>query len=266
MKKNLGQQETQLLAYLQLRKLRTVRTGELTGPLQITREQERELFRRMSRGGLIARVRPGLYLVPSLLPLGGSWSPDETLALNTLMEDSKAKYQICGPNAFNRYGFDEQIPTRIYAYNNRISGDRKIGAVALTLIEVADKRLGDTEIVETAEGAKAIFSSRPRTLLDAVYDWSRFNTLPRAYQWIRKELKAKRVTAAELVAVTLKYGDIGTIRRIGALLEREGVANPLLKKLEKALPKTSSLIPWIPTKPKRGTVNRRWGVVVNEQS
>ena len=266
MKKNLGQQETQLLAYLQLRKQRTVRTGELTEPLQITREQERELFRRMSRGGLIARVRPGLYLVPALLPLGGSWSPDETLALNTLMEDRKAKYQICGPNAFNRYGFDEQIPTRVYAYNNRISGDRKIGIVALTLIEVADKRLGDIEIVKTTEGSKAVYSSRTRTLLDAVYDWSRFNTLPRAYEWIRKQLNAKQVTPAEFVAVTLKYGDIGTIRRVGALLEREGVASRFLKKLENALPKSSSLIPWIPTRPKRGMVNRRWGVVVNEQS
>jgi len=53
---------------------------------------------------------------------------------------------------------------------------------------------------------------------------------------------------------------------MGALLEREGAASPLLKKLEKALPKTTSPIPWIPTKPKRGTVNRRWGVIVNEQS
>lgn len=266
MKTTLGQQETQLLAYLQLRKLRTVRTGELTGPLQITLDQERELFRRMSRGGLIARVRPGLYLVPSQLPLGGSWTPDEVLALNTLMEDSKAKYQICGANAFNRYSFDEQVPTRVYAYNNRISGDRKIGSVALTLIEVGDKRLGDTEVVQTSEGSKAVYSSRARTLLDAVYDWSRFNTLPRAYEWIRKELKTKRVTLAELVAVTLKYGDIGTIRRMGALLEREGVPSALLKKLEKSLPKTSSLIPWIPTKPKRGTVNRRWGVIINERS
>jgi predicted transcriptional regulator of viral defense system len=266
MKTKLGQQELQLLAYLQLRKLRTVRTGELIGPLQINRDQERELFRRMFRGGLIARVRPGLYLVPAQLPLGGSWSPDEILALNTLMEDRKAKYQICGPNAFNRYGLDEQVPTRVYAYNSRISGERKIGSVALSLIEVADGRLGDTEIVQTSEGSTAVYSSRARTLLDAVYDWARFNTLPRAYEWIRKELKAKRVTPAELVAVTLKYGDIGTIRRMGALLEREGVASPLLKKLEKALPKTTSLIPWVPTKPKRGTVNRCWSVVINEQS
>jgi predicted transcriptional regulator of viral defense system len=266
MKMKLGRQETQLLAYLQLRKLRMVRTGDLTGPLQLSRDQERELFRRMARGGLIARVRPGLYLAPAQLPLGGSWSPDEILALNTLMEDSKAKYQICGPNAFSRYGFDEQVPTRIYAYNNRISGDRNIGSVALTLIEVADERLGGTEVAQTAEGWNAVYSSRVRTLLDAVYDWSRFNTLPRAYEWIRKELKAKRMTPAELVSVTLKYGDIGTIRRIGVLLERERVASSLLEKLERALPKTSSMIPWMPTKPKRGTVSRRWGVVINEQS
>ena len=139
----------------------------------------------MARGGLIARVRPGLYLVPAQLPLGGAWSPDEILALNTLMEDRQGRYQICGPNAFNRYGFDEQIPTRVYAYNNRISGERSIGAVALTLIKVADGRLGDTEEVRTRKAGPAVYSSRVRTLVDAVYDWSRFNSLPRAYDWIR---------------------------------------------------------------------------------
>ena len=266
MKKRLGQLEQQLFAYVQLRKVRTLGTGDLTGPLQISGKQERELFSRLSRSGLIAQVRRGLYLVPERLPLGGRWSPDEGLALNTLMEDRAGRYQVCGPNAFNRYGFDEQVPTRVYAYNNRLWGDRQIGSVALTLIKVADGRLGDTEVVQTAEGSKVVYSARARTLVDAVYDWSRFNTLPRAYQWIRDELKAKRVKPADLVSLALKYGDMGTIRRMGALLEREGVAEPLLRKLEKALRPTTSLIPWIPTKPKRGTVNRRWGVVINEQS
>lgn len=255
-----------MLAYLQMRKRRTVRTGELTGPLQLTRDQERELFRRMARGGLIARVRPGLYLVPAQLPLGGSWSPDETLALNTLMEDRRGRYQICGPNAFNRYGFDDQVPTRVYAYNNRISGERTIGAIALTLIKVADERFGDTEDVEMSDGLTAIYSSRVRTLVDAVYDWSRFNSLPRAYGWIRSELAAKRVDAGSLVAVTLRYGDKGTIRRIGSLLEGQRVKEELLCKLERALKPSTSLIPWNPMKPKRGTINRLWGVVLNEQT
>ena len=255
----------QMLAYLQMRKRRTVRTGELTGPLQLTRDQERELFRRMARGGLIARVRPGLYLAPAQLPLGGSWSPDETLALNTLMEDRRGRYQICGPNAFNRYGFDEQVPTRVYAYNNRISGERTIGAIALTFIKVGNERLGDTEEVQTPDGLIAVYSSRVRTLVDAVYDWSRFNSLPRAYVWIRSELAANRVDAGNLVTVTLRYGDKGTIRRIGALLEGQRVKEGLLRKLERALRPSTSLIPWNPMKPKRGTVNRRWGVVLNEQ-
>ena len=265
MKTKLGRQETQMLAYLQMRKRCTVRTGELTGPLQLTRDQERELFRRMARGGLIARVRPGLYLAPAQLPLGGSWSPDETLALNTLMEDRRGRYQICGPNAFNRYGFDEQVPTRVYAYNNRISGERTIGAITLTLIKVADERLGDTEEVKTPEGLTAVYSSRVRTLVDGVYDWSRFNSLPRAYAWIRSELAANRVDARELVTVTLRYGDKGTIRRIGTLLEGQRVKEELLRKLERALKPSTSLIPWNPMKPKRGTINRRWGVVLNEQ-
>jgi len=266
MKKRLGQMEQQLFAFVQLRKIRVLRTGDLTGPLQITKKQERELLSRLARAGMIAQVRRGLYLVPERLPLGGRWSPDDGLALNALFDAQKGRYQICGPNAFNRYGFDEQVPTRVYVYNNREWGDRRIGSVELTMIKVSDKRLGDTEVVQNSDGSKTVYSSRIRTLLDAVYDWSRFNTLPRAFEWIHKDLKAKRVTPAELIRVTLKYGDIGTIRRIGALLERQGIADPLLKKLEKALPKTSGLIPWIPTKPKRGTVNRRWGVVINGQS
>ena len=264
MKTQLGHYERQLFAYVQMRNLRTLHIGELTKPLRLSIKQERELLSRLTRAGMIARVRRGLYLVPPRLPLGGKWSPSEILALDTLIQDSGGRYQICGPNAFNRYGFDEQVPNRIYAYNNCVSGERKVGSVVLTLIKVADQRLGYTEEVETREHIKAVYSSRVRTLVDAVYDWSRFNSLPRGYEWIRKELSAKRIRASELVNVTQQYGDKGTIRRIGVLLEREGVKAVLLRKLARALEPSTSFIPWIPGFPKRGKVNRNWGVVVNE--
>ena len=119
----MGQIETLLFAYVQLRGLPAVRAGELTEPLRLSPIQERKLLSRLAKAGLIVRVRRGLYLVPLRLPLGGKWSPDEGLTLNTLMEDQEGRYQICGPNAFNRYGFDAQVPSRVYAYNNRLSGD-----------------------------------------------------------------------------------------------------------------------------------------------
>lgn len=266
MKRALGNLERQLFAYTQMRKLRALRTRDLTGPLGISGKQERELLNRLAKAGMIAQVRRGLYLVPPRLPLGGKWSPEETLALDTLVDDREGRYQICGPNAFNRYGFDDQVPTRVYAYNNRISGERTIGAVALTLIKVADERLGDTDEVRTPEGLTTVYSSRARTLVDAVYDWSRFNSLPRGFGWIQADLAAGRIGAAEMVRVTLRYGDIGTIRRIAALLDREGAGAELLRKLARALKPSTSLIPWIPTRPKRGTVDRRWGVAWNDRA
>jgi predicted transcriptional regulator of viral defense system len=149
MKKQLGDLETQFFAYVQMRKLSVVRSGDLIASLlRLAPDQERKLLSRLSRGGLIARVRQGLYLVPPQLPLGGAWTPGEALALNALMEDRGGRFQICGPNAFNRYGFDNQIPNRIYAYNNRISGKRAIGSVLLMLIKVADERLGETDEAE----------------------------------------------------------------------------------------------------------------------
>jgi predicted transcriptional regulator of viral defense system len=264
-KRRLGNLERQLFAYAQLRKLGELRTGDLTSPLGITPKQERELYSRLARGGLIAQVRRGLYLIPRELPLGGAWTPDEVLALNTLIGDRNGRYQICGPSSFNRYGFDNQVPNRVYAYNNRISGSRTIGAIELTLIKVANERLGDVEQVPTINGLTATYSSRVRALVDAVYDWSRFNGLPRGYEWIMRELRARRITPGELVLVTLRYGDIGTVRRVGALLDRERVATAGLRMLERALKRSTGFIPWIPTRPKRGRMDRRWGIVWNDR-
>ena len=266
MKTRLGRYERQLLAYTQMRDKTTLRTNELIAPLRISPKQERELLSRLARAGMIARVSRGLYLVPQRLPLGGKWSPHEHLALDTLIKDRGGRYQICGPNAFNRYGFDEQIPNRTYAYNNRISGERSIGPIQFSLIKVADDRLGCTEAVTMGEDIKVEYSSRVRTLVDAVYDWSRFRSLPQAYEWVRRELAAQRISASALAHTTLRYGDKGTIRRIGMLLEQEGVHPSILRKLARALKPSTSLIPWIPGFPKRGKINRRWGVVINEKT
>jgi predicted transcriptional regulator of viral defense system len=263
-KNRLGKLETQFLAYLQMRKKTVVKAGEIQKSLGLTQAQETELFRRLSRGRMIARVRPGLYLIPDRLPLGGAWAPGEIQALNALMEDRNGSYQICGPNAFHRYGYDEQIPNRLYVYNNRISGDRKIGSVQLTLIEVSDKRLGETVEVKTADGETAVYSSRERTLFDAVYDWARFDTLPRAYAWIRADLRAGRVGVGILVNTIVRYGDVGTRRRFGFLLEREGCDPKWLAKLDRSLSPSKSSIPWIPKRPKKGKLVHRWGVVDNE--
>ncbi len=264
--------ESRVMALVQNRQIQQIRSGDLVDLLGLTAEQERKVLSGMARRGLAARVRRGLYLLPTVLPLGGCWSPSEALALTTLMKDRDGRFQICGPNAFNRYGWDDQVPNRLYVYNNRISGDRTVGAVELTLIRVTNCRLGATQTVRTSEGIDLYYSSRARSLVDAVYDWSRFNSLPRAFDWIRSELTDGGVSTADLVETALEFGNQGTIRRIGFLLAeladqqqnmRQVIPTRLILRLERALRPTSSTIPWIPTMEKRGQIARQWGLVVN---
>jgi len=263
MARKLGQLEAAALAYVQMRNIRTVQTGQLAAALRMSAKQERELLSRMARSGLIANVRKGLYLFPPKLPLGGVWTPDEAIAINALMADKRARFQITGPSAFNRYGYDEQVPSVITLYNNALSGERTIGKINLALIKVGEDRLGDTEQVETSSGDVLIYSSRVRTLVDAVYDWSRFDTLPRAYDWIRRDMDAERITSSDLAKSVVRYGNMGSIRRIGALLEQMDAEERVLRRLQRALTSSTAKIPFVPERPTRGPLLKRWGVVVN---
>ena len=253
------------MAYAQARDGKPLQAGELANSLKWTPEQERKVLSRLARKGFITRVRRGLYLVPPRLPQGGGWSPGEFLALTTLISDRGGRYQISGPSAFYRYGWTEQVPNRVYAYNNRISGDRQVGPVAMTLIKVADERLGETEVASTPDGINIVYASKARSLVDAVYDWSRFDSLPRAFAWIRNEIEKDDRCAAQIVETALAFGNQGTLRRIGGLFERLGVQDGLLRKLERQLRRAATFIPWIPTHPKRGTTNKRWGIVFNDE-
>jgi predicted transcriptional regulator of viral defense system len=261
----LGPIEVQFFAYVQMRKKVLVRTDELTDVLGINPKQERELLSRMSRAGLIIRLKRGVYLVPPRVPPGGRYGVDEYLILEKLMEVLKGRYQISVPNALNYYGFSEQIPNRMYVYNNRIYGDRRIGGRQFSFIKTDNSRLGDTISLETGTGSKGMMASKARTLLDAVYDWSRFNTLPKAYQWIVEEVKKDKTFAKDLVKMAVKYGNQGTRRRLGYLLEYLGTSRDTVNRIRRELRASKSLFLWIPNRSGTGPVNKDWGLVINAE-
>lgn len=262
-KSQLGPLEVQFFAYSQLKKKLLVRVGELINILDISAKQERELLSRMARKGLIIRLTRGGYLVPPRVPPGGRYGADAYLILQKLMEILKGRYQVSGPNAFNFYGFSDQVPNRVYVYNNRIYGERRIGNLQFSFIKTEDNRLGGTLIFKTGTGSKAIMASRTRTLLDAVYDWSRFNTIPKAYEWIAAGIKKDKALAEGLIRMAIKYGNQGTNRRLGYLLENLGVNRKALDKLKRKVRSSKSLFSWVPGIPATGSINKDWGLIIN---
>jgi predicted transcriptional regulator of viral defense system len=100
--------------------------------------------------------------------------------------------------------------------------------------------------------------------MDAVYDWSRFGTLPIAYGWIRQAVRADRQLVDELAQAACRYGNQGTMRRIGYVLESLKLRGAWKTVLQMALRRSTSLIPLLPGQTARGMANREWGVIVNE--
>lgn len=259
----LGGLSSRFFAYTQLKKLGIIRTGDLLPVLGITGSQEANLLRRLSGSGWIVRLKRGVYLVPSRIPAGGRYSPGVGLILQKLMEEQDDMYQICGPTAFQYYGLDEQITNITYVYNSSISGNRIIGNLAFQFIKTSSRRLGATTPFQTREGLQIIYSSKARTLMDAVYDWNRFNSLPRGYEWIRKEIELEPGIASELVDTTVQYGNQATARRIGCLLDTMNQPSEIIRPLTGQLNDSKSLIPWVPGKAARGAANLKWGVIEN---
>jgi predicted transcriptional regulator of viral defense system len=99
--------------------------------------------------------------------------------------------------------------------------------------------------------------------MDAVYDWSRFNSLPRGYEWIRQEIRKDFKLASKLVEATALYGNQATARRIGYLLDTFVQTSIIINRLQLQLSDSKALIPWIPGRPVKGSVNRKWGLIVN---
>lgn len=262
----LGAQEIQLLSYAQMYSKATLRAGEAAAALGVTPEQERKLLSRLASSGMIIRLKRGAYLMPAKLPPGGVWTAGEYVILAELMHAcGNGRCQFCGPTAFYFHKLTDQVPNRVFVYNNRLSGDRTIGGMQYSFIRTADSRLGDTEpfAVPGAEGLA--MPTKARTLVDAVYDWSRFNTLPLALQWIADECSRDKALVAALAEAAAAFGNQGTIRRIGWALETVGAPAAVLRKLEAKLKSRLSLVPLVPALPTAGKVCRRWGAVINDR-
>lgn len=254
--------KTKALSWLQMREKEVLYTGELQTALKITSKQEANLLNYLKRVGILIPLTKGIAIAPLKLP-PGKWAPSAYKVLAVLMKELNVQYQITGLYAFNHHGFSTQVPMRMMVYNTRLSGTKIMGGLAFDFVRVDAKRLGEAEVIgiPNDKNSKICISSLPRTLFDAVYDYKRFNTIPRVYEWIAQK-KTDAQLMKKLVEITIQFGNVGTQRRIGFVLSSLGVDQALCNKLWRALPKSSSLIPLIPGNAV-GPSSRQWGIVNN---
>lgn len=232
---------------------------EITATLGLTDIQTARLLSRLVAKKSIQQLRRGLYLAPARPAPGKLWTPSSYEALWAYMNWLGATWQITGYAAFTRYGFSTQVVQRLAVYNDKLVGEEEAGGNRYVFYKVPQEYLGFTREFPMLSGVAIIFSSKARTLFDAVTETKRFAAIPEAYAWFTQILSDKE-EMAHLKKITLTLGSRQTVVRIGFILEHLGVdASEFLPRVQGS----STLVPLIPGT-RRGPINKRWGIILNQ--
>ena len=261
--------EVQFFAWTQLENRDQVQTGDLVKSMNLSPKQEADLFYNLSSSGFIIKLHRGFYLIPNKIPSKGLWSPSPYLVINKYMENAGVKkFYVSGPAIFNKYGYSDQLSAWFTVYNDKISKKKYILQYHLDFKKVVPSRLGDIKKMKSYIGdgkfVWARIGSPEQVILDAVYDYKKYGTLPKAYNWIIDSLRDKIINPRKLVDVTIKYGNTMSQKRIGWTLDNLKVSKKIISSLQRKISKSKFLTPLNP-KNRKGSINKKWCVIENVQ-
>ncbi len=259
---SLGPLGSKFFALMQMKNQKIVRLGELQKPLGLSDIQERKLLQRLADNGYLLRLQRGIYLVPPTIPAGGYWRPNEYYIIDKFMQIHKAKYYISGMAAFNYHNLTEQIANQYTVYNDKISGIKKFGTLAVQFIKISENRITGFIEISLANDEKAYIASLARTILDTINDWKRYQKITEAYAWL-SQYKKDNELMSEFIQLTQSCANMNATRRIGYTLEGLGLSEKQVLPLYKKLKSIQSWVPLIPNISARGTAIKKWRIIDN---
>lgn len=223
----------------------------------------RESLHHLARAGWIVRLRRGLYAlsgpVPGVLPLH-----DFEIAMALVQPAAISHW-----SAMNHHGLTDQIPQRVFVLTSaksvprsrgaRASADEgyTVGGTVYQFVQVKPERFFGIEEVWVDEG-RARVTDAERTLLDGLMApqyCGDFSEVLHAF-----EVRGPKLNVDRIIQYALRL-DAATIKRLGWVLERQGVSGGPLKPLRTASIKGFRVLD--PTGPRRGPCNAEWSIQVN---
>jgi len=266
----LGPLEARVLAWGQQkakkagRSVVVITSQEIVDRLVIAPHDAHALLCRMNKLGKLPMLQRGVYLAPAMIPPGIVWRPSPYEALHAFMEHLQRaeQYQITGLAAFAYHGFSTQVAQELWVYNTQLSGRRIIGANPFVFIEIAAQRLGYAIEIGHPDGPRVRMASKARSVFDAIYDAVRFSTLPAAFRWLADQAHDGEFVE-EILDCALRCGNLLTQKRIGFVLEHQGIRSRKLLRVLHRVARSQSVQQLIPAKSRGGPQDKRWGLIIN---
>ena len=233
-KSSLGPLGTTFFSLMQVRQQTLVRLGDLQISLGLNPSQEHALLKRLTNTGYLLRLQKGYYLVPQKLPAGGAWRPNDYYIIDQYMKLLDAKYYVGGFSAVYYHGLTQQIPNQFTVYNDKYSGKRSFGKLCVVFIKVQSKQIVGFMTTAVPHHGTVNIATLAKTLLDLIQDWSRYQMLEEAYDWLEQNSQ-KNEFLNEFIPLATNYSNKSTMRRLGYYMEKSGVNEKKLLPLFKHL-------------------------------
>lgn len=261
----LGVELVRLLASEGDRIFSTDRARELADRVGLADSYVRQALHYLRQDGWIVPLRRGLYALSSTVP--GVSSVHEFEIAMALIEPAAISHW----SALHHHGLTEQVPRRVFVLTTtsasvprvrdperrpRPTGYR-VGEAIYQFVQVKPERFFGVEKVWVGD-ARVSVTDPERTLLDGLAKpqyCGDFAEVLHAFRLRGADLDLDRITAYALDL------DVTTVKRLGWVLEQQGVDVPELQRLAEVPIK--GYRPLDPTGPRRGPTDRRWMIQVN---
>lgn len=216
------------------------------------------------RSGWIVRLKKGLYALSG--PVPGTTALHEFEIAMALVQPASVSHW----SAMSHHGLTDQVPRRVFVLTTarsvpRIRGKKTlqddsgypVGGTIYQFVQVKPERFFGVEQVWVTEARIAI-TDPERTLLDGLMApqyCGDFAEVLHAF-----ELRAAKLDVERIIGYALKLG-AATAKRLGWILERQGIASDRLEPLRAVPIKGYRVLD--SSSPRHGPYEARWMIQVN---
>jgi predicted transcriptional regulator of viral defense system len=225
-----------------------------------------EALHYLSNTGWITRPKRGLYIISSSFP--GMTPIHEFEIAMALVQPSAISHW----SALHFHGMTEQIPQRVYVTTvqtipvsrsakrqtkSHRSFSREINGILYDFIKIKPERFFGFKNYWIGE-AKVAITDPERTLIDGLIFPKYFGDWAEVFSAFESRISSLNLD--KIIDYSLRL-DVVIVKRLGWIMEKVGVEDVILQKLESVPIKGYRVL--IPGGPQKGTCNKRWMIQEN---
>jgi len=220
-----------------------------------------EALYHLSNTGWITRLKRGLYIILSSFP--GMTPVHEFEIAMALVQPSAISHW----SALHFHGMTEQIPQRVYITTTQAvpisravktrnksqrSFSREVNGILYEFIKIKPERFFGIKDFWVGE-VKLTITDPERTLIDGLISPKHFGGWAEIYSAFESHISS--LDLAKIIDYSLRL-DAVIVKRLGWIMEKAGVEDTILQKLEDVSTKGYRILD--STGPRKGHCNKRW--------